>query len=128
MKYFTVIICIMVLLFGLACQSNGKTSRSAPQSPCPIEKFNKTDSTVNFTGTVAFWDKPSAMVSYGGLYLTDKNNDTIIFRVEPGEVDGFFEDSLKPGKCVTVNYATEIVEEDGIELNRFYHAKKLAYP
>lgn len=113
-----------LLVTAFACQPKGG---DGAQSDCDQTKLSALDSGV-LTGIIADWEKPSAIVKYGGLWVVDSERDTIIFRVEPNKTANFAESKLRKGRCVTVTYSREIVEEDGVELNRFYYADRLEYP
>lgn len=113
----------ILLVLAFACRPK---EEDGALSGCERTKLSSRDSGV-LTGIIAEWDKPGGIVAYGGLWVIDSGNDTIIFRVEPNLTENFDEAKLRKGGCVTVTYSREIVEEDGIELNRFYYAGRLEY-
>jgi hypothetical protein len=126
------ILLIIISLFSTAAfchKSSGHAAKNGiEKETCPQTEFNKNDSAGELTGTAIKLTEMKKYKTSRSLFVNDKSNDTIIFRIEPDEVEGFFEDSLRSGKCVTVKYVTEIVDEDGVELNRFFHAKKIVFP
>lgn len=128
MKMCFVCMFTILLVFSCSCQKNSKEQLGQLQSGCIRTKLSVNDSTGVLIGNISMWDKPNALVTYGGLWVVDKDNETIIFRVEPNQTKNFKCDNLEIGQCIKVTYSREIVEEDGIELNRFYYATRLDYP
>jgi hypothetical protein len=110
-------------------------ARTVPKNTrptCARDAFSAADSSGVFSGLIAGISelKKSSIQRY--LSLTDVAGDTIVFRVLLENTDAptanIDKSKIVEGKCVTVHYVREIVEEDGIELNRFYYATRLDYP
>jgi hypothetical protein len=84
-----------------------------------------------FQGTVAKLSvqKKTSIQRY--LTLLDSAGDSIVFRIFLSNTESptvnFDESRLIAGRCVTVQYQTDIVKEEGIEVSRFYYALRLDY-
>lgn len=126
---------LLTLAFIVSCQSNESQSRVVPEkleSDCRQEAFVGSDTSGVFSGIVARLSelKKSSIQRY--LSLSDSSGDTIVFGIFLDNTDtpteNVDEAKLEVGKCVIVHYATDIVEENSIELSRFYYATRLDYP
>ena len=130
-----IIYLLMFLLIGNSCQSQNKDTRikeKSNQSLCEPEQFVGSDTSGVFKGTVLIYHEFDPNRSYRYLWLLDSLGDTISFRIilpaSTKVTKNVLEEKLKPDVCVTVSYVTDIVSEEGIELNRFYYATRLDYP
>lgn len=132
MRVITLSTVFLLLLISLFTGCDTDDKKVAPKSQvfakCSDDQFVRADSAGVITGKIAKWSEKHVAMSSRGLWLIDKNGDTALFRVEPDETDNVDEAKLVVGKCVKVTYKTEVVEEDGVELNRFFHATRLDYP
>ena len=126
---------LLILVLLISCQSNEHQRRVAPEkskSECCQEEFVGSDTSGVFSGIVVRLSelKKSSIQRY--LSLSDSAGDTIVFGIFLDNTDtpteNVDEAKLKVGKCVTVHYMTDIAEENGIELSRFYYATRLDYP
>ena len=122
-----------VLLFCCQANENQKSSGAQAVKPDSLGKsFIGSEIAGVFSGTVAKLSelKNSSVQRY--LSLCDGSGDTIVFRIFLANTDSptanVIESKLGFGMCVKVHYVTEIVEEDGVEFNRFYYATRLDYP
>jgi hypothetical protein len=121
-----------LLLISLVASCDAGNKKVVPQpkvsAKCSDDQFVRSDSAGVITGKLAKWSEKHIAMSSRGLWLIDADGDTALFRVEPDETDNLNETKLVIGHCVKVTYKTEVVEEDGIELNRFFHVTRLDYP
>lgn len=125
----------LIAIFSLFTLSNcgGKGSkendpRAISHAKCASQEFIANDSGGVFTGRILGLTGNSLNSLHRYLMLADRSGDTLDFKVRPDLIENFDEDKLQVGGCVTVSYKTEIIEEDGIELNRFYNATHFDYP
>ncbi len=126
MRNVLVVITLFICIF--ACQRKDIVQKDKTKLKLTKEKFVSNDSGGVFTGLIIKWDEPSVIVPYQGLWLTDCDNDTIIFYVYPEETKNINNAKMVNGNLITVTYETEVALQQKVEVNRFYHVKKLDYP
>lgn len=125
---------ILVLSLSFFCQAEQKNpdeNIAKRNSECPIEEFLASDTGGTFRGAVVRISEQKKDAAHRYLSLVDQVGDTIAFRVFLENTDtpteNVKEAKLKSDMCVEVHYVTDIIEEEGFELNRFYYATRLEY-
>ncbi len=126
---------LLVITIGASCQGQDKSYKKEKQPEsriCEVDKFVGSDTSGVFTGTIIVFHEYNPNRPVRDLWTLDNEGDTISFHIllkETGsETNNVVEEKLLPGKCITVTYETEIVEEDGLEYSKFYNATRLDYP
>lgn len=118
-----------VIICGMGCE---QADRSGASAACVREDFIDTIQSGTFTGSVIAFHPHNPNRSSRSLWLLDKSGDTISFSVMLEETDvptqNVTEENLKAGNCVSLSYRQEIVEEEGIVLDRIYYVEELSYP
>lgn len=132
MKYNPIFLLILLLIAVICCQTRKELEINTGRGDtlCPKEIFDNSDSGGVFTGKIVKYSEDS-FVDDAFLSLQDNNGDTIIFRVfleSYPKTRNVIKKKLYIGNCGTVIYKTDIVEIEGIEVNRFFYATRLDYP
>jgi len=125
----------VIMFFSLIIRCTADTQKdnnaNNAQLKCKIDNFISANTGGAFCGKTISLGAKKAWRAHRYLLLEDVDGDTVSFYIHLDNTDkptkNVIEEKLETGSCVRVYYETDIVEEDGIELNRFYYADSLEY-
>lgn len=124
----TIGVCLsLVFVFCMKGEDGSSQEKSTTQAGCSGQEFRAPDTGGEFTGEVVSLSPERKHRSWRSLALRDSKGDTVYFRMPASEVNEDNDARLEQGTCVNVVFTTEIIELDGIEVNRIYHATKLSF-
>lgn len=125
------LIFIIFSVFAVNCsekkENNNNSLKKTTSETCIAKDFDQKQTEGKVTSEIVRWEE-AGEDAFGGLWISIGKNDSLLFRVIPEETQNVVKSNLEKGNCVSIEYYTEIIEEEGIEINRFFYAAHLDYP